>query len=77
MPVQGAGCARLARCREGAATSRESEGVSNQNTMIIMVYPLAERAFKTGGGGVPLPVLSAGKARRCWCQQVVRAVEVP
>ena len=42
---------------------------------------LAERAFKTGGGAgralVPLPVLSAGKAHRCWCQLVVRAVEVP
>ena len=42
---------------------------------------LAERAFKTGGGAgrvlAPLPVLSAGKARRRWCQLVVRAVEVP
>ena len=42
---------------------------------------LAERAFKTGGGAgrvlAPLPVLSAGKARRCWCQLIVRAVEVP
>ena len=42
---------------------------------------LAERAFKTGGGAgrvlAPLPVLSAGKAHRCWCQLVVRAVEVP
>ena len=42
---------------------------------------LAERAFKTGGGAgralAPLPVLSAGKVRRCWCQLIVRAVEVP
>ena len=42
---------------------------------------LAERAFKTGGGPgrvlAPLPVLSAGKAHRCWCQLIVRAVEVP
>ena len=42
---------------------------------------LAERAFKTGGGAgralAPLPVLSAGKAHRCWCQLIVRAVEVP
>ena len=42
---------------------------------------LAERAFKTGGGAgrvlVPLPVLSAGKVHRCWCQLIVRAVEVP
>ena len=33
-----------------------------------------------GGAGrvlAPLPVLSAGKAHRCWCQLVVRAVEVP
>ena len=41
---------------------------------------LAERAFKTGGGAgrvlAPLPVLSAGKAHRCWCQLVVRAVDV-
>ena len=37
---------------------------------------LAERTFKTGGGAgrvlVPLPVLSAGKAHRCWCQLVER-----
>ena len=44
---------------------------------------LAARAFKrvSGGGAgrvlAPLPVLSAGKAHRCWCQLVVRAVEVP
>ena len=42
---------------------------------------LAERAFMTGGGAgralAPLPVLSAGEAHRCWCQQIVRAVEVP
>ena len=41
---------------------------------------VAERAFKTGGAGralVPPPVLSAGKAHRCWCQLVARAVEVP
>ena len=42
---------------------------------------LAERAFKTGGGAgrvlAPLPVLSAGKARRRWCQLVVCAVEAP
>ena len=36
-------------------------------------------AFKTGGGAAlaPLPVLSAGKAHRCWCQLIARAVEVP
>ena len=37
--------------------------------------------FKTGGGAgrvlAPLPVLSAGKARRRWCQLVVCAVEAP
>ena len=42
---------------------------------------LAERAFKTGGGAgralAPLPVLSAGKAHRCWCQLIARAVEAP
>ena len=41
---------------------------------------LAERAFKTGGGAgqvlAPLPALSAGKAHRCWCQLIARAVEV-
>ena len=26
---------------------------------------------------VPLPVLSAGKVHRCWCQLIVRAVKVP
>ena len=42
---------------------------------------LAQGAFKSGGGAgrvlAPLPVLSAGKARRCWCQLIVRAVEAP
>ena len=43
---------------------------------------LAERAFiKTGGGAgralVPLPVLSAGRAHRRWCQLAVRTVEAP
>ena len=42
---------------------------------------LAERTFKIGGGSgralAPLPVLSAGKARRRWCQLVLRAVEAP
>ena len=42
---------------------------------------LAERAFKTGRGAgrvlARLPVLSAGKAHWCWCQLIVRAVEVP
>ena len=40
---------------------------------------LAERARLRRAAALvgPLPVLSAGKARRCWCQLVVRAVEVP
>ena len=44
----GAGCVCLARCRDrvlvpvsqGAATSREAEGISNQN---IVVYPVSSR----------------------------------
>ena len=36
---------------------------------------------KTGSGAgrvlAPLPVFSAGKAHRRWCQLTVRAVEVP
>ena len=35
---------------------------------------------RTGGGAgrvlAPLPVLLAGKAHRCWCQLIARAVEV-
>ena len=47
----------------------------------VVETELAGRAFKTGGGTgrvlALLPVLSAGKAHRCWCQLNVRAVEVP
>ena len=68
----------------GAWVERSYVGIPQIGIAMGFLYwrcELAERAFKTGGGDgralVPLPVLSAGKAHRRWCQLVVRAVEVP
>ena len=60
-----------------------SKGVGAGAGVVVLgagaVSWLSARLRRAGAGRVlaPLPVLSAGKAHRRWCQLTVRAVEVP
>ena len=73
-------CLRAYFCARKLIRAR-SYGWDSHGVLAANRNELAERAFQTGGGAgrvlAPLPVLTAGKAHRCWCQLIVRAVKVP
>ena len=65
---------------ELAARFRKGVG-AGAGVVVLGAGAVSWVSAKTGGGAgwvlAPLPVLSAGKAHRCRCQLIVRAVEVP